>query len=377
MRAYAAAHLPIDEHIRLAWPDVTAYVQSEYTGGASGHAYPVTLYAQVFGEGESLESAQRHLSASIGNALPLVALAANAAIDNPLPVAAYGVDLTEAQELIWYSVPPASSYFPPGLRKIDPAATLDLMTAIGTHPQTDLLQRAVESYRNALANWLPERHLLAGEFLYIAAETLSRFLIESRAAARRITPTNLAKLKKAASKDALRGRYLREEIFSSDAGALEALEAASNGFEHGYMTLQEVQGLMEPVLERSMGLVRRALIEASGVNAQASETLLGASFAEPRALVPPIRFITGQLAKRDGGEPAPTDLSSLELDYAHPNMVVDEREDGRVDFRFEANAAALNLPENVELRVTGSGMRVAHMAPSPDGATQAPKSSRS
>jgi hypothetical protein len=37
-----------------------------------------------------------------------------------------------------------------------------------------------ESYRRAVGHWVPEERLLAGEFLAIAAETLSRFLIESR-----------------------------------------------------------------------------------------------------------------------------------------------------------------------------------------------------
>lgn len=286
----------------VTWPDARAYLQSEYAGGASGRAYAVTLYAEIFGEAASLEAAQRHLSASIGNALPVVALAANAAIDNPLAVAVFGLDLTEPQELIWYSTPHASDFFPPGLRKIDPKATLDLMTAVGRHPQTDLLQRATESYRSALANWFPERFLMAGEFLYIAAETLSRFLLETRAAERGITPTNLARLEGAPSKDALRASYLRDVIFAGDSSALEAVHAASNGFEHGYMAIQHVHGLMEPVLERSMALVRRALIEAADPGADAEQILLGDDYNEPRALVPPLHVISGQLANRGSGK---------------------------------------------------------------------------
>ncbi len=190
MRAYAAAHFDFNQHIEITWPDARAILQSEYTGGASGRAYAVTLYAEIFGEAESLEAAQRHLSGLIGNTLPIVAVAANAAIDNPLAIAVFGLDLSEPQELLWYSTPHASDFFPPGLRKIDPKATLELMTAVGHHPQNDLLHRAMESYRNALVNWFPERRLLAGEFLYIAAETLSRFLLETRAAERGMTPTN-------------------------------------------------------------------------------------------------------------------------------------------------------------------------------------------
>lgn len=232
MRAYAAAHFDFDQHIEVTWPDAKAYLQSEYTGGESGRAYAVTLYAEIFGEAPWLEAAQHHLSASIGNALPVVALAANAAVDNPLAVAVFGLDLTEPQELIWYSTPHASYFFPPGLRRTNPKATLDLMTAIGQHAQTDLLLRATESYRSALSNWFPERLLMAGEFVYIAAETLSRFLLESRAAKRGITPTNLARLEGVPRKDALRARYLRDDIFAGDTEALEAMDAASNGFEH-------------------------------------------------------------------------------------------------------------------------------------------------
>jgi hypothetical protein len=75
MRAYAAAHFELQEHIEISWPDSKAFLQSEYTGGGSGRAYPVTLYGQIFGEASSLEAAQFHLSASIGNTLPVVALA--------------------------------------------------------------------------------------------------------------------------------------------------------------------------------------------------------------------------------------------------------------------------------------------------------------
>jgi hypothetical protein len=62
------------------------------------------------------------------------------------------------------------------------------MAAVGHHGQSELLLRAMESYRRALMYWVPESRLLAGEFLFIAAETLSRFLIESGAAERGISP---------------------------------------------------------------------------------------------------------------------------------------------------------------------------------------------
>lgn len=367
MRAYAAAHFDFNQHIEITWPDARAILQSEYTGGASGRAYAVTLYAEIFGEAESLEAAQRHLSGLIGNTLPIVAVAANAAIDNPLAIAVFGLDLSEPQELLWYSTPHASDFFPPGLRKIDPKATLELMTAVGHHPQNDLLHRAMESYRNALVNWFPERRLLAGEFLYIAAETLSRFLLETRAAERGMTPTNLARLEGAASKDALRATYLRDDIFTSDSGALDAMQAASNGFEHGYMAMHEVHGLIEPVLERSMTLVHRALIKAANVGAAAEQILLGDGYDEPRALVPPLHVVAGQLATEDPTQPAPADLPRLELDYPSPAMVVQELPNGQVEHKLDGDVKVLYLPDNVQIRNIRPGLRAAYVRPSPDG----------
>jgi hypothetical protein len=208
---------------------------------------------------------------------------------------------------------------------------------------------------------------MAGEFLYIAAETLSRFLLEARAAERGITPTNLARLKSASSKDALRERYLRDEIFAGDRGALQAMHAASNGFEHGYMAVQDIRGLMEPVLERSMNLVRRSLIEAAGAGSEAEEILLGDGYSVPRALVPPsLHVMTGQLARKDPTHPAPGDLPRLELGFLRPEMVVQELAGGRVDATFNADVKALYVPDNVEMRNIRFGMRTAHAKPRSD-----------
>jgi hypothetical protein len=261
-RAYAAAHFEWDDVLTVTWLDAQAKLQSEYTGGESGRAYPVTIHGEIRGDGESLEEAQPRLASTIGNTLPVIAVAANAAIADPLAVASHGLDLTTPQPFVMYQTPGPDEWFPPGGRRIDADATHALMAAVGNHPQTELLQRAFETYRRALTYWVPEQHLLTGEFLYISCETLSRFLIESRAAAKRITPKNLARLERVESEKQLRRRYLQDEIFAGDADALSAMKAASNGFEHGYMSVDEVRGLLDDVLERSMGLVRRALIEA-------------------------------------------------------------------------------------------------------------------
>ena len=152
-RAYAAAHFDWDDMLTSTWPDCTAWLQSEYTGGDDARAYPVTIHGAILGHGESLEEAQPRLANALGSTLPVIALAANAAVADPLAVAAYGADLAEPQPLISYWTPPAARWFPSGKRQINAEATLRLMHAVGRSAEVDLLQRAIERYRRALGYW--------------------------------------------------------------------------------------------------------------------------------------------------------------------------------------------------------------------------------
>jgi hypothetical protein len=86
----------------VRWPDADAKIQSEYTGGADGRAYPVTLHGEIRGPGVSIDEAEPRLANAIGNVLPIIAVSANAAIADPLAVATHGLDLSEPQPLIAY-----------------------------------------------------------------------------------------------------------------------------------------------------------------------------------------------------------------------------------------------------------------------------------
>src|SRR5262245_23006026 len=101
MRAYAAAHFAKDEVLQLrvsGWPCV---VQSEYTGGGGErHPYPVTIFAELRGRCAEILEAQRHLANAIGDLLPVISIAANAAVENPIAVACFGVELDEPRPAI-------------------------------------------------------------------------------------------------------------------------------------------------------------------------------------------------------------------------------------------------------------------------------------
>jgi hypothetical protein len=119
-------HFELADILTLHWGDAVGKLQSEYTGGDDGLAYPVTLHGKIRGEGINLEEAQQRLGDVLSNFFPLLAVAANAAIATPLAVAAHGLDLPEPQPFIAYANPLPHEWFPPGMRKIAISDTLAL-----------------------------------------------------------------------------------------------------------------------------------------------------------------------------------------------------------------------------------------------------------
>jgi hypothetical protein len=129
------------------------------------------------------------------------------------------------------------------------------------------------------------------------------------------------------------------------------------------MAVHEVLGLTDQVLERSMSSVRRALILAAGVASEIERVLLSDDYAEPRGLVPALHVVTGQLILKDPTQPPPPNLASVEFDYPRPAPKATETPEGQVNIDFPATLTALQLPTNVAVQITGTGLRAAHMTP--------------
>lgn len=366
-RAYAAAHFEWEELLQVNFPDgCRCLLQSEYTGGREGRGYPVTIFGEIRGEFPELEVAQSRLANLInGDLLPVISVATNAAVALPMPVACFGVDLADPQAFLGYRTLPAESFFPPGKRRIQVEPLVELMKAVGSREDSAALRRANESFRHALLHWSPQERLLGGEFLYIAAETLSRFLAESRARERGINPRALARVEGLAKVEDLR-RAILIEIFNGDKDVLEALEEASNGFEHGYMATSSVRERMEPVLEDALRAVRAALIRAAGVGEETVTALLCEDYDEPRPLVPPLYLLEGTLSRTDPSVPASEDLPWGAIDLKWANLEPRTAEvDGEVVFVFQPEIEISNLPENVSLTTKRSGLQASYVTARP------------
>lgn len=363
LRAYSAAHFELADVLTLRWRDAVGMLQSEYTGGDDGLAYPVTLHGEIRGEGRTLEEAQRRLGDVLSNVFPLIAVAANAAISTPLAVAAHGLDLPKPQPFIAYANPLPHEWFPPGIRKISIAETLAFFDAIDKLANQEMFLRCTEMYRQALTYKTPETGLLSGEFLYIAAETLSRFLIETRAAERGIPPRALAKSEGLTSTDGLREQYLRDDVFAGDQTAYKAMVKASSGFEHGYMSIEKTRHHFASAIELSFDLVRRALITATGVSQEHANVLLGPDYSEPRSLVPVMRVVRGTMELKDAAQPV-DELDGGAFDLEWESNVVDKaakKPDGSVDLTFSPKITVGHIDDRLKLNISSTGIRAANV----------------
>ena len=238
------------------------------------------------------------------------------------------------------------------------------MKAVGARQNSAPLRRANESFRQALLHWAPEERLLGGEFLYIAAETLSRYLLASRAGDRGLNPRGLARVEGETKTEKLR-RSILVEIFGGREDILRALEAASNGFEHGYMATSSVRERMEPVLDDALACVREALIRAAGVDDKTVSALLCDDYSEPRPLIPELHLLEGSLSRTDdaaGSSDEDLAWGVIDLTWRNVSTVATERE-GEIHYAFNAEVEVSKLPENVSLETRRYGLRAAYISP--------------
>lgn len=360
VRAISAAHLPFNDPLVAQLPDAHCVVKSEHVGGENG--WPVALRGEARGTAIDLDDAQRRLSEVVSGLLPLVALATNAAHADPALVVAHGTAPSKSSPAEWvgYEWPAPSTYFPPQARTVPADRVGALLEAADRYPSAGYHARAVGLYREALKYWTPESTLLAGEYLWMATEALSRGIVEADAAGQNITPSNLAKLRKVASPSILYRQAREQVIFDEeDQEALEALSKASEGFEHGFMPIPDVRALAAPILDRAVRKVRHALISVLDMPEADKAALLSPDLDEPRGLSPPMKVLRGKLQVNDPSL-APNEIeSAVEMDWESQGERQIERDAaGKLIVTGTMKATLRDLPEGMGLTEISSGVRV-------------------
>jgi hypothetical protein len=237
-------------------------------------------------------------------------------------------------------------------RTIPVEETLALMTALFELAEPEKLATAFDLYRQALLSSAPQKVLMAGEFLFISAETLGQALVAKDAAAADMSRKNLRRHAVTSGGKSQIRKYLEERVFAGDSEAYAAMEEASNGFEHGYKDIEIIRQDFVKVLPRAFGHVRRALIEATGVGAVITERLLNPPYVDRRWLEPVVMVANATIARRDTSQPVPemVNVAPIELGF-DKDIGGDWRDDGRVLVTVARKAKVDKRPDNVAVNI--------------------------
>lgn len=239
-----------------------ATLRTEYIGDSLGKEIPGDLVIIVEGNAASLSQATNeffNISAAISN---LVSVSANchvghlelhAALEMTPGAEAYNLVLSKRQ---------ASEYHGMILRLMK---SDDVGSVLKHFPQCAEQKRfglAAQLYEVALQYWAHGTTPLPLEFLFMASEALWPAMVRQRCLRRQLDEKTLARdLGIDTSIDNWRNQFRCALIFRGDADVHRVAKATSDGIEHGFAGLRQVQEGSGRVIGQAFRYVREALFE--------------------------------------------------------------------------------------------------------------------
>jgi hypothetical protein len=286
LRAPSSALLLPDEGFEINFPQQATRVRlrTQWQDRWLEHPVPGDLWVEVNGESASLDAAVQHHASLARGVATMFAFVANAAVE-PLDVE-LAYDATEGRtdrEYLQVFIREASP-IPKGGRVVQTQRLQPAFDALLALPPTPRLQRALFHYDLALRNWQLGREYQSLDHLWIAAENIVEPIIDQRTgntdrrefarslgiAVDRETP----EVPKPRWRSALKSWGLRELVFEGDRGAYDAARTATDGYEHGFLDLNDVQRQAVEATESVFAYVRRSIADVLSLTREYREWLL-------------------------------------------------------------------------------------------------------
>jgi hypothetical protein len=286
LRAPSAALLLPDEgfELPLANPPSRVRLRSRWQDQGLEHPVPLDLWVEVAGESSSLDEAVRRHEPLARGVAAVLAFIANAAVE-PLELElAYDAtaDRTEREYLQIFVREPST--IPKGGRVIPTARLRPCFNAIVTLGPTPRLQRALFQYDHALRNWRLGSEYQSLDHLWIAAENIVDLLLDQHIGSN--DPKEFARAHGIRVdrerphgpdprwKQELKSWGLRELVFEGDRSAYDAARMATNGYEHGFLDLNDVQQQAVEATHAVFSHVRRSIADVLSVSEEYRDWLL-------------------------------------------------------------------------------------------------------
>ena len=244
---------------------------------------PQQLGAQVRVQASSLDQAVG-LSTGVVNVLTaFLSCAANASIDEMSLHVAY--DATPARQArAFYQVIDPDRFLVTEWRVLSEADVIAPLRRWLEDPLSARLQRAALHYHRALLHWTDRGNPHSLNHIWIAAESLTDVLLKRECAARGVSKNKLSRLWKLDKKKSLEVEIRTRLIFDGDSDLHRDLKTASDGYEHGFATLEETGAIAARITRRAAALVRRAILRVLSDAPDGLKLLTSDEFAAPLGL---------------------------------------------------------------------------------------------
>jgi hypothetical protein len=286
LRGPSAALLLPDEGFEINFTDhVRVRLRSQWRDQGLEHPVPADLWVEVRGKAASLDEAVRRHAPLARGAASVLAFTANAAVEPMEVELAYDATAGRTEREYLQVFVRDSSPIPRGGRVVPTNRLQPCFDAILALGQTPRLQRTLFQYDLALRNWQLGSEYQSLDHLWIAAENIVELLLDRRVGsndrkefARALGITVDRKRPgdpKPRWKQALTSWALLQLAFEGDRGAYDAAREATNGYEHGYVDLNDVQRQAVEATPVVFSHVRRSIADVLALTGEYRDWLLG------------------------------------------------------------------------------------------------------
>ena len=212
-------------------------------------------------------------------------------------------------------------------RAINANATGELFQLIASAgPELNPLAVALHHYAVALTRWETGGEAFVLNHLYTAAEALEKTIKAQESATLGISEERLHE-SLGIQKNAVGAHYRREVVFGGDRELYDRTKAASDGFEHGSLSIAEAQARALELCPRAFALIRTCVLDRLGATAELRDVLLGEKYRWP--LDPTLRRVMDGVFIGTGDEMGPPgyDFPYLAWDTTVSALAFDEADD--------------------------------------------------
>ncbi len=268
---------------------------TRYCNRGPGLLVPGVLWVEVRGSAPPYRAVTPVFASAAFSLIPLIALSANAAVEEPEVEIAYDNTPYATERAFLQNLLPEEPSVPRRVgRRVDVPVTAALIRALAVHPERGRIRRAIGQYWEALGCWRPSRESLALAHLSLGMEALLKTFQQSLCRQEGKTQPELAAALGVRLEDL--GPAIRSSrLFQNDQECCQKARKALESLEQGFATFGQGRSFSVEVRDRTARYLRSVILELLGLEEKDRAVLLSPPFDKPLGSRPEVRCLRGRL----------------------------------------------------------------------------------